>query len=146
LILADYLARAGRKRFAWGGEIDCWTFGLDWVRECVGIDPLGDFRGSYSDARQARCIVRDQGGAFVFADSLLRAVGLESAAAVRPGDIGIAWAAWRKFHGRTILAHATALCIRPKLWAIKPADGGIMLADFPIAHAWTLPTWMQPNG
>lgn len=138
MTLAEYLAAASRKRFAWGGEIDCWTFGLDWVRLRTGIDPLGEFRGSYSSARQARHIVRDHGGAFVFADSLLRPLGLVPTPGAGPGDIGIASAAWRKFHGRMIMAHATALCVRPELWAIKPADGGIMLADFPIVHAWTL--------
>ena len=137
MTVAEYLAQAGRKRFAWGGEIDCWLFGFDWVREVTGIDALQEFRGRYANAREQRRFIAAYGGTKAFTDRLLLPLGYVGTQDPWPGDVALAWWGWREFHGRMIMVHVSAICVRPRLWAVKPLDGGIMLADFPIAHAWT---------
>lgn len=136
--LADYLAAAARKRFACGGEIDCWLFGFDWVREQTGIDPLHEFRGRYANAREQRRFIAARGGTRAFTDRLLFPLGYRCTEEPWPGDVALVWCGWKQFHGKVIMVHVSAICVRPRLWAVKPADGGIAMADFPLAHAWTL--------
>lgn len=138
MTLKEYLAHAGRQRFQWGGAVDCWTFSLNWAMECTGRDPLGEFRGAYATAREARRIVRRQGGTLPFAESLLFAAGFARTEAPAAGDVGLVWAPWKYHHGRTIFAHATGICLRPNLWAVKPFTGGLLAANFPLIRAWTL--------
>jgi hypothetical protein len=137
--LADYLTVAASERFAWGGEIDCWLFGFDWVREQTGVDALHEFRGRYASAREQRRFIAAHGGTKAFTDRLLVPLGyrpIEDHPA--PGDVALVWSGWKRFHGRIILLHVSGICVRPKLWAVKPTDGGILLGNFPVAHAWTL--------
>lgn len=137
-MLASYLARAGRLQFGWGGEIDCWLFGFDWVYERTGIDALEEFRGRYASAREQRFFIKAHGGTRAFAERLLLPLGYARTENPLAGDVALAWAPWKKFHGRILLVHASAICVRPKMWASKPSTGGIVLADFPIFQAWSL--------
>lgn len=138
MTLADYLQAAARKRFAWGGEIDCWLFGFDWVRAQTGVDALHEFRGRYANAREQRRFIAAHGGTRAFTDRLLAPLGYQPTEDPGAGDVALVWSGWKRFHGKVIMVHVSGICVRPRLWAVKPADGGIVLADFKVAHAWTL--------
>jgi hypothetical protein len=50
--LHDFLMSRAGKPFAWGSN-DCCLFVADAIETIIGVDPAKDFRGKYSDQKEA---------------------------------------------------------------------------------------------
>jgi hypothetical protein len=60
-LLAHYLHTRAFLPFAWGLN-DCALAPADWVRDCTGVDPMADLRGSYASSEEAARILARHGG------------------------------------------------------------------------------------
>jgi hypothetical protein len=78
-------------RFRWGGMggDDCLMFCASWVERVTGIDPVEDFRGTYSTAEEAEEIVSRYGGMTSLVDAVLTPIGLRRTDEPQTGDIGV---------------------------------------------------------
>jgi hypothetical protein len=123
--LRDYLARACRRRFAWG-EFDCCLFMADWILERRGVDPAGALRGAYSGPRQALRIIRAAGGLRSLAAALAHSAGLPArTGVVCPDDVAVVQVGRRQ-----------AGAIRTgKGWAVL-TPGGYLVAPLPALAVW----------
>lgn len=137
-VLTAYLAQAGRKPFAWG-ELDCFLFAADWIERVTGIDPSGEYRGAYTNAREARNLMQREGGAVSFVHALMRRAGLSPTVEPVLGDVALVRAAFVRHRARIILVPVGAIFVREKMWAIKSAGASsITIGDFPVMQAWSL--------
>lgn len=143
LLLSDYLSRAGRKAFVWG-DLDCFLFVADWVERMTGIDPAGEYRGAYDDQRQARNVIKRNGGVMQLADALLARAGCKVTDAPSCGDVALVRAGFRyrprgRLASKIVFVPVGAICVRASMWAIKPADGAALaMGNFPIMRAWAV--------
>jgi hypothetical protein len=89
--IAEFLAIAGRRGFAWG-QHDCMLFAADWARELTGHDPANVWRGTYADADGAAAILAAEGGAAAIMAQGLHPFGWQEAPTFdrRRGDIVLA--------------------------------------------------------
>lgn len=138
LLLPAYLREAGRRPFRWG-ELDCFLFVADWVERATGIDPAGEYRGAYTNMREGRNIIRDNGGPMRFAGELIGRSGCRETGRPVRGDVGLVRAAFaRRRRGRVILVPVGAICLRENMWAIKSAGvPALAFGAFPVLQAWT---------
>jgi hypothetical protein len=154
----EYLCAAGRRHWAWG-EIDCFLFVADWVERITGIDCAGDYRGTYTSEREARRLIKDNGGPIAFADALLGRAGCVATEHPKAGDVALVRLVFGRGavpqaslvfprlvedvlppRRRIILGPVGAICRRPQLWAVKPSDApGLAFGNFPVIRAWALP-------
>lgn len=49
------------KTVVWG-RFDCCTFAFNWVQECIGVDPMAEYRGRYTSRAEAMQMLREMGG------------------------------------------------------------------------------------
>lgn len=136
--LSDYLSGALDREWSWG-RLDCLLFCADWVRATTGVDPAGEFRGTYRDERAGRRLIKAQGGIEMLAAKCMEGRGF--ARTVRPlvGDIGLVRVPILLWRGRTVAAPVGAICLGPRMWAIKTKVRGEMVArDFPLIAAWRI--------
>ena len=137
--LAEFLHEAARRPFRWG-ELDCCLFFSDWVAEITGVDPALEVRGTYATAREARRMVKANGGIVALVDRCVAQAGCTATGAPKAGDIGLVQTAYRRRAERLVLVPTGAICVRPRMWAVKPSDRlGLLMADFPLVKAWSLP-------
>lgn len=101
------------------GLSDCTAAACDVFAELWGIDPLAPIRGSYCGPAGARRIIRQAGGMLALGQYLADRAGLVRCEDV-PGGIGIASNARQ---------HVAAICIAPRKWAAKTADGFAILPE-----------------
>lgn len=135
--LSRYLSEAATRPWAWG-EFDCLLFLADWVERSTGIDPAGEYRGVYHDECSARRLIKSVGGIAALVERCAARVGFIETQAPRRGDIGLVRVGLKRFRERIIMVPMGAICLRPALWAIKPADGHqIMAQSFPLIRAWS---------
>jgi hypothetical protein len=92
----DYLERAGRKPWIWGGGLsgfngqDCTLFTADWAMAVSGEDPGDGIRGTYDDEAGALAVLRHWGGPVPFVESRLVRVGWSrSFSSAEDGNIGV---------------------------------------------------------
>lgn len=135
--LTEFLAQAGRRPFVWG-SFDCLLYAADWARERSGVDPAVGLRGSYGDQRAARLIMLRAGGIAALVGKQLAPLGWRETQYPDRGDIGLAKVAYRNVGDKTIKVPAGAICVAPRMWAVKLGGReGIIVNDFPIMCAWT---------
>jgi hypothetical protein len=91
----DYLERAGRKPWIWGGGLsgfngqDCTLFTADWAMVVSGTDPGDGIRGTYDDEAGALAVLKMGGGVSEFVETRLVRVGWTRVGFPRDGDIGV---------------------------------------------------------
>jgi len=153
-LLDGYLCEAGRRRWSWG-DVDCFLFVADWIERITGIDCAGEYRGAYTTSREARRLIKDNGGPVAFADVLLARAGCVATKSPQQCDVALVRVRFAQATeaGRLVMSSAAttrptrtvfgpigAICRRPGLWAVKPADApGLVFGDFPLIQAWALP-------
>lgn len=129
LLLAQYLAEAAAKPFAWG-QWDCAT-GLvaGWIVRVRGTDPAKAFRGAYGSQLGAWKTIRAQGGMVPLFDRLAAEYRLPRVEAADLGDVAVIRA--RTFQG-----------VKP-VGAIRCALGWAVLAEpgLTIGQADALAIW-----
>lgn len=134
--LSAYLSRALRREWKWG-DLDCFLFCADWIVERDGVDPAAEFRAAYHDVRAARRLMKVHGGIAALADRCLVGVGLRKIDVPSAGDVGLVTVFHRKIGRRLVFVPVGAICLGPKLWVIKTAVRGEMVArNFPLIQAW----------
>jgi hypothetical protein len=110
------------KPFEWG-EHDCLLFAASVVEQMTGVDPLAQWRGTYSTAHGALLALRRSGFkdiVEVFHSSL--GPGLDSVLMAQRGDIVL----YRDAEGRP----GTGICIGEAIAAVTPVGLGVIpLAD-----------------
>lgn len=122
--LRAFLAHHRRIPFAWGAA-DCTLFAADWAQWVTGRDPAARWRGGYSSARGAQCLLAGTGGLIAGAAAL----GWERAAAggvPRSGDIAVILHRPMPLVPETLAAPRFAVRVGG-FWAIKAADWGVTL-------------------
>lgn len=87
MTLAEYLERAGQKRWKWG-EVDCGQFGLGWVRERTGqpLPALFD----YSSQDDLLAALQANGGLAAVVSRWMETNGFRPTLDPDDGDIGLA--------------------------------------------------------
>lgn len=126
-------------QFKWGGVggDDCMTFCASWVRECLGVDPAEQLRGTYSSRAQAHAVMDRFGGPLAFMEHHLWAVGAKRVQQPQDGDIGLIRAMSGESYSDQALYEVAALRFGP-LWVVNhPAGQRGISADF--IAAWRLP-------
>ncbi len=124
--LAEFLTAGAKTPFVWG-EADCCLFACDWVVSQRGVDPAQQFRGRYATERQARRIIRRQGGFLAMVSAQMEAAGLAVTDDALPGDVGV-----------VVTDQGEALAIRSRIgWAAK-SPSGICAAPFMLLRAWSV--------
>lgn len=129
MTLADYLALATRRPFAWD-DLNCLTFPAGWVRAARGVDLADGFRGRVTTALGAERFLRRRGGLTAFAAARAAACGLASTETPIRGDVGVIEAIG---HGARRV-QAGAICLGRK-WAALSQCGLIVVETTPLA-AW----------
>lgn len=78
-------------RFQWGGQggDDCLMFCASWVAHVTGIDPVEEFRGTYSTREEAFALIASHGGIVALVDSVAARAGFKRTSDPQNGDIGI---------------------------------------------------------
>lgn len=138
-VLIAYLGAAGRAPFRWGG-LDCFLFVADWIERVTGIDPAGAYRGAYTTPREARALIRANGGALAFAERLLTQAGLMETSDAMTGDVGLVHAALAiGTERRTVMVPVGGICTGVRGWAVKTAGASLTVAPCPLIRAWALP-------
>jgi len=87
-LLAAYLRDCARTPFARGSS-DCTFMVADWVWLVRGVDPVPDWRDSYSTAAEADAILARTGGLFRLVGTLARRAGLSRTSAPSDGAVGV---------------------------------------------------------
>lgn len=126
--LAEFLATATERRFAWGSW-DCLTWLGEWVWDQRDIDPIAPWRGRYHTALGATRIVARAGGMAAVMGLGCSIAGLRRTEAPHAGAVGLVTAATRK--GPEPVG---ALCTGPR-WAVL-SERGLVVAPFPVLAAW----------
>jgi hypothetical protein len=122
-------------RFRWGGidGDDCMTFPASWVKECIGVDPAAELRGTYRTQEEAHGILASYSGALPFMEHHLIKIGAKRVQQPADGDVGLV----RAVTGSGEETEIGAIRFGP-LWAcIHPA--GVRRASLPFIAAWRLP-------
>jgi hypothetical protein len=128
--LADYLARATRTPFAWGG-LNCLTFPADWALARRGVDLADGFRGRVKTELGAHRFLKRQGGLLAFASARAQACGLEPTDCAVSGDVGVVEAVGA--NGARVAAGA--ICTGRR-WALMAAGVGVIVSDMTPLAAW----------
>jgi hypothetical protein len=90
MTLREWLEKPSH-RFRWGGAAgdDCLMFCASWVAEVTGVDPVEEFRGTYSTAEEAAALVAAHGGIVALVGTYAARAGLKRTDEPQTGDIGI---------------------------------------------------------
>jgi hypothetical protein len=131
--LAEYLETVSERRWRWG-ETDCLMMLADWVRLRTGLDPAVNIRGTYSTEEESLALMRRHRGIVGCIDHCVGPLGISRTVSPSRGDIGVVFA-WIRRRGQAKLRLTGAICIGPKLWAVK-SPTGLMAADFKCLQAW----------
>jgi hypothetical protein len=132
--LASYLSRAMERPFSWDG-FDCFLFCADWELEQTGLDLAAGFRGTYSTERQARHLMKAQGGIIELAKRCCDPHLLPANYRAGRGDIGLVQVPLMVRGRRRIEVPAGAICFSGDVWVVKSVDG-LTAAQFPVLAAW----------
>lgn len=124
--LAEFLAAGAQTPFEWGKE-DCCLFACDWVLSQRGVDPARRFRGRYATEKQARRIIRREGGLLAVVSAEMTAAGLTETIDPLPGDVGV-----------VATDQGEALAIRSRVGWVAKAPFGITAAQFIVMKAWSV--------
>jgi hypothetical protein len=124
--LPDHLRAGGVRPFVWG-RCDCVLFASDWVASQRGVDPLREYRGTYSTALGAQRHIARAGGLLALVSAAMAAAGLTETTDPLPGDVAIVES-----------DQGDAMAIRTRVgWAVK-AQGGIVTAQYKLRRAWSV--------
>ena len=137
LPLNDFLERATTRSWGWG-TLDCCLFIADWVQEETGIDPAAEYRGTYCSERQARDLVKTVGGPERLLQRCLAHANCTRTEHPQRGDVGLVMVGAKRWRDRILLLPTAAICVRPKMWAVKATDSAsVLIQNFPVRAAWT---------
>jgi hypothetical protein len=87
-ILTSFLARAGRRGFAWG-QNDCMILVADWAVVLTGRDPAAQYRDLYSNETEAMDIIARAGSPTDLLDQCLLPLGWSRVVTTIAGDIAL---------------------------------------------------------
>lgn len=86
-LLPAYLRLCTGKTYSMG-TFDCGLFVADWCAVAVGVDPMADVRGRYSDVSDA-LFISGQASLLRDFDARLRSVGLQRTTNLKLGDVAM---------------------------------------------------------
>lgn len=128
--VSEYLDRASRTPWAWGGGADGWSghdctlFAANWVSALTGRDPAADLRGTYSTREEAEAILSRTGLVPLMLVRLVPA-GWRRPDAVADGDVGVVavpLGRGQHWHALAIFAAGHWVTADPRRLVALPAD------------------------
>lgn len=131
MILDDYLADQGKRRWLWG-DVDCVQFGLGWARARTGR-PLTAFFG-YNSRLAAERALQARGGLEAIVRDWMARNGFPPTDEPEDGDIGLAPALARHINW----VDPVAVVIRRAGWWLTRERKGIGGMDFGKIPAWRI--------
>ncbi|MBW7967587.1 DUF6950 family protein [Bradyrhizobium sp. BR 10261] len=137
MLLADYLASAAARDFAYG-QFDCAILMADWLMACGWPDAMPDRRGTYSTERAFRAAVRSEGGLVASCRRRFARIGLREASQPRHGDVALALVPFARRRGRWLRRPTGALVLDGGgLVVMAQSPRGVVAARLPLLVSWS---------
>jgi hypothetical protein len=136
LAVLAYVDEIASKRWQWG-ECDCTMAVATWIERATGVDPLAQFRGTYSTPDEARAVVKRAGGFGPTIGRLFDEMGLERTLTPECGDVGIINASIGLRHCMPVVGAIMAIRVGP-MWMVKALRGLSGRTDFEPVVVWRL--------
>lgn len=136
LAVLAYVDELASKPWVWS-ECDCTMAIATWIERVRGIDPLAEYRGTYSTPDEARVVAKRAGGFGPTIGRLFDDMGLERTQSPECGDVGIINASLALRHSLPVVGAIMAIRVKP-LWMVKALRGVAGRADFDPVVMWRL--------